>query len=139
MTHPVDRQGLAPLRLERSTPAASVRADEFPTAVPRPVPLTRVEETLVQGFRDYVAGLSTSATGFKLCPLDLATAQAVVRALEVTSADRDRLGDAMVFEQRRRRIAQRECDLAIERVGCLEQALQRAEPPDPRDLGGSAK
>lgn len=131
MTHPVDRQGLAPLRLERSAPAALVRADEFPTAVPRPVPLTRVEETLVQGFRDYVAGLSTAATSFKLCPLDLATAQAVVRGLEVTSADRDRLGDAMVYEQKRRRIAQRECDLALDRIARLEQAL--------RDLGGSAK
>lgn len=117
---------------EPSTPAALTRADaDFPTAVPKPLPLTRVEETLVQGFRDYVAGLSTSATSFKLCPLDLATAQALARALEVTSADRDRLGDAMVYEKRRRRIAQRECDLALDRVARLEQAL--------RDLGGSPK
>lgn len=118
-------------RPENWAPAAPMRADEFPTAVPKPLPLTRVEETLVEGFREYVAGLSTGATSFKLCPLDLATAQAVVRGLEVTSADRDRLGDAMVYEQKRRRIAQRECDLALARVARLEQAL--------RDLGGSPR
>lgn len=121
----VERMGL------ETAAALSHADDDFPTAVPRPLPLTRVEETLVQGFRDYVKALCESATSFKLCPLDVATAQAVARALDVTSADRDRLGDAMAYEQKRRRIAQRECDLALDRVARLEQAL--------RDLGGPAR
>lgn len=131
MNDPMEILARPALRREPSTPAALTRADHFPTAVPRPIPLTRVEEALVQGFTVYAQGIAESARSFKLLPMDVATATAVLRALEVTSADRDRLGDAMAYEQKRRRIAQRECDLALERVARLEQVL--------RDLEGSPR
>jgi hypothetical protein len=104
-------------------PAAATltRADPFPTAVPKPIPLTRGEEALVQGFTLYVQGLMESAGAFKVVPVDMLTARAVLRALDVAGADRDRLGDQMVHEHRLRRAAERERDAA---EGARNQAVR---------------
>lgn len=75
--------------------------DAFPTATPKPVPLTSAEEELVRCFM-------TCPLSFPPFNVTVACMKAMRRALEVAGAERDRLGDALVAADKQRRQAERE-------------------------------